>query len=191
MPILDMDPGTSPVAPGTLMFYEQGKDPSTGVRLTSDGQVIAPGGTEVTGDQTVDGDMAVTGTLDVAGAVATEDNLSVGGYTELAAGQVNGQLTLWSGTIGALRFGTAGGGISVTEGAGASMGVATLAAGTATVANAKVTANSRIFLTAQTSGTAPGALRISARTPGTAFTITSTSATDTSQVAWFIIEPAA
>ena len=39
MPILDMDPGTSPEAPGTLMFYEQGKDPSTGWSVTSAGVV--------------------------------------------------------------------------------------------------------------------------------------------------------
>ncbi len=43
MPVLDIDPGQSPEAPGTLFFFEQGKDPSTGARLGSDGRILAPG----------------------------------------------------------------------------------------------------------------------------------------------------
>lgn len=77
----------------------------------------------------------------------------------------------------------------VAEGTNAVMGVATLVAGTVTVANTAVTANSRIFLTAQTSGAAPGALRVSARVAGTSFTVTSSSGTDTSQFAYLIVEP--
>jgi parallel beta-helix repeat protein len=68
------------------------------------------------------------------------------------------------------------------------MGLATLVAGTATVTTAAVTANSRIFLT-KNSGTSTGALRVSARTAGTSFVITSSDAADTSTVAWQIIEP--
>jgi hypothetical protein len=70
------------------------------------------------------------------------------------------------------------------------MGTATLVAGTVTVSTTKVTASSRIFLTAQNSGVASGTLRISGRTTGTSFTITSLSGTDTSAVAWVILEPA-
>jgi hypothetical protein len=69
------------------------------------------------------------------------------------------------------------------------MGVVTLVGGTATVANTSVTANSRIFLTSQTDGGTPGFLRVSARSAGTSFTITSGSGTDTSTVAWVIFEP--
>lgn len=43
MAILDMDPGQSPEAPGTLYFYRQGQDPSTGMRISSAGEVSAPG----------------------------------------------------------------------------------------------------------------------------------------------------
>lgn len=75
------------------------------------------------------------------------------------------------------------------DGSNKAMGVATLVGGTVTVANTKVTANSRIFLTSQTDGGAPGSLRISARVAGTSFTITSTSGTDTSTVAYMILEP--
>ena len=90
-----------------------------------------------------------------------------------------------------LRIGTAGRGLMVAEGSNAKMGLATLAAGTVTVATTAVTANSRIFLTGQgdTAGT-EGWLRVSARTAGTNFTITSSSGTDTSTVAWMIVEPA-
>lgn len=80
--------------------------------------------------------------------------------------------------------------LSITEGSNAYMGVATLVAGTVTVNTNKVTANSRIFLTAQTAGGTPGAVGVSARVAATSFTITSTSNTDTSQVAWLIVNPA-
>jgi hypothetical protein len=71
------------------------------------------------------------------------------------------------------------------------MGLATLVAGTVTVSTTAVTANSRIYLTGQgdTAGT-EGWLRVSARSAGTSFTITSSSGTDTSTVAWMIVEPA-
>lgn len=93
------------------------------------------------------------------------------------------------GTDSSVSLQVVGRGFSIKEGANATMGTATLAAGTVVVNTTKVTANSRIFLTAQTTGAAPGALRVSARTAGTSFTVTSTSATDTSTFAWLIIEP--
>jgi hypothetical protein len=79
--------------------------------------------------------------------------------------------------------------LEVVEGSNAKMGTATLVAGTVTVNTTAVTASSRIFLTAQNTGGTAGALRVSARVNGTSFTITSTSGTDTSSVAWLIIEP--
>lgn len=83
------------------------------------------------------------------------------------------------------------GGIFVKEGTNARMGVATLVAGTVTVSNINVTANSRIFLTIQSLGTVtvPSAICISARVAGTSFTIKSSASNDTSVVAWYIIEP--
>jgi hypothetical protein len=89
-----------------------------------------------------------------------------------------------------LRIVTAGRGLQVAEGANAKMGVATLVGGTLAVATTAVTANSRIFLTCQTPGGTPGFLRVSTRTAGTSFTILSSSGTDTSVVAWMIVEPA-
>lgn len=90
---------------------------------------------------------------------------------------------------GDLLIGTAGTGLRVKEGANAKQGVATLGAGTVVVANTSVTASSRIFLTAQDNNST-GALRVSARTPGTSFTITSSNAADSGVVAWEILEPA-
>ncbi len=70
-------------------------------------------------------------------------------------------------------------------------GVATLVAGTKVVTTTAITANSRVLLTSQALGTvtAPSALAVSARTPGTSFTILASQATDTSVVAWQILEP--
>lgn len=91
---------------------------------------------------------------------------------------------------GNLAVGTAGTGLRVKEGSNAKQGTAALAGGAAVVANTSVTATSRIFLTSQADGGTPGWLRVSARTAGTSFTITSSSGTDTSTVAYQIFEPA-
>jgi O-acetylhomoserine/O-acetylserine sulfhydrylase-like pyridoxal-dependent enzyme len=79
----------------------------------------------------------------------------------------------------------------VEGGTDACSGVATLVAGTKVVTTSRVTANSRIQLTSNVDGGTPGWLRVSARSNGTSFTILSSSNTDTSQVAWLIVEPAA
>lgn len=81
-----------------------------------------------------------------------------------------------------------GQGLRIAEGSNAKQGAATLTAGTVTVANTSVTANSRIFLTAQDNNST-GALRVSARTAGTSFTITSSNAGDSGVVAYEIFEP--
>jgi hypothetical protein len=79
--------------------------------------------------------------------------------------------------------------LSLEDGSNKRMGQAVLVGGTVTVSNTSVTANTRIFLShANTSGTL-GHLYISARVAGTSFTITSSSATDTSTVNWLLIEP--
>lgn len=92
-----------------------------------------------------------------------------------------------SGNFGLQTVGT---GFRVKEGSNAKQGTAVLTTGTATVANTSVTANSRIFLTSQADAGTPGFLRVSARNPGVSFTITSSSAEDTSSVAYIIFEPA-
>ncbi len=93
---------------------------------------------------------------------------------------------------GNVQLSVAGNKMLIKEGSNASMGVATMVAGTVTVSNTLVTASSRIFLTIQSLGTvtAPKAIGVTARTAATSFTITSADATDTSVVAWHIVEPA-
>lgn len=113
------------------------------------------------------------------------------GYTVLNGGQSNGTWNIWAGDKNALNLGTAGAGIAIKEGANARMGVATLVAGTVTVANTSVAANDRIFLTGQNSSGVHGELTVSAKTAGTSFVITSSSNTDTREVAWEIKMPAA
>lgn len=81
-------------------------------------------------------------------------------------------------------------GLKIKEGTNARMGTTALTLGSATVSNTSITANTRVFLTSQEDGGTPGWLRVSARTAGTDFTITSSSGTDTSTVAWLLIEPA-
>jgi hypothetical protein len=83
---------------------------------------------------------------------------------------------------------SAGQGLRVAEGSNAKQGTVALVGGTATVANTSVTSTSRIFLTSQADGGTPGWLRVSARVAGTSFTITSSSASDTSTVAYEIFE---
>ncbi|GAC1373745.1 MAG: hypothetical protein NVSMB4_00660 [Acidimicrobiales bacterium] len=118
----------------------------------------------------------------------------------IGGGDGSNNLNIYDATAGAIRFSlttagdirvpTIGAGLRVAEGANAKQGTAVLVAGTLTVANTSVTATSRIFLTSQVDGGAVGFLRVSARVAGTSFTITSSSATDTSTVAFEIFEPA-
>lgn len=120
---------------------------------------------------------------DVAG------NLNVGGYAALASGQSAGQWNIWDAQAKALNLGGAGGGIAIAEGTNARMGVSTLAAGTVTVANTSVTATTRIVPVRQAAGGTLGHLSV-LHDPGVGFTITSSSATDASTVAWLLVEPA-
>lgn len=79
--------------------------------------------------------------------------------------------------------------LKINTGANEQCGTATLVGGTITVNNTKVTASSIILITIQAPGGTLGATYISARVASTSFTITSTSALDTSTVGWLIIEP--
>lgn len=213
MAILDIDPGgQSPEAPGTLMFYEQGQDPSTGFQVTTRGAILGAvtgvsaaytGAADtstvisasVTGDTFDRFRIRADGRMDWGPGNGARDTnlyrfngtLRTDSYTELAGGQSDGDWTVF-GTN--LTLGTIGGGVRIKEGTNARMGTATLVAGTVVVSTTAVTANSRIFLTGQNTGGTAGALRVSARTAGTSFTITSTSGTDTGAVAWMIVEPA-
>lgn len=119
---------------------------------------------------------------------ATVDNMLLqfaGGYNF----QVGSILALAIDTSSNVRVKNIGSGLAVAEGTNGKQGIATLVGGTVTVTTTSVTANSRIFLTIQSPGGTLGSVYVSARTAGTSFAITSTSAIDTSVVAYEIFEP--
>lgn len=93
---------------------------------------------------------------------------------------------------GNLSLITEGSGLLIKEGSDATMGQVTLAGGTATVLTNKVTSNSRIFLSVEKPSGVPGFISapFAARSDNVSFQINSTSALDTSNVYWLIIQPA-
>lgn len=97
------------------------------------------------------------------------------------------------GLTGALSLGdslylrTAGNKLNIATGTNASIGTATLVAGTVTVSTTAVTASSIIMLTNQVTGGTVGVLSKGTVTAGSSFVINSTSATETSTVSWWII----
>lgn len=128
---------------------------------------------------------AVAGTsttqLATTAFVTTADNLKAPLASPTFTGDVNA-------STGNILVSTIGKGLQVKTGTNAKIGTAVLVGGTVTVSNTSVTANSRIFLTSQSDGGTPGFLRITAKTAATSFVITSSSGTDTSTVAWMIVE---
>lgn len=141
---------------------------------------------------TADAKGRITGAVNVPIAIA---NTAVSGLGTLSTQNATA-VAITGGTINSTPLGatTASSArittFQVAEGANAKSGTAVLVAGTVTVANTGVTAVSRIQLTSQLDGGTLGFLRVSARTAGTSFVITSSSATDTSTVAYLIVEPA-
>lgn len=142
--------------------------------LTATGGIVNPGNATVTGNETVTGNLSVGGTSTLTGNVQI-----VTGALFTADTQI----------FGIFDMKTAGNKIRIKEGANAIMGAVALVAGSSVVATTGVTATSRILLTSQADGGAPGFLRVSTRTAATSFTITSSSGTDTSTVAWLLLEP--
>lgn len=122
------------------------------------------------------------GTNMTANAFNASGGFGFGGCNIGGSGGDNGQFD---------GFVQVGEGFKVKEGSNKNMGVATLAAGTVTVSNTLVASDSRIFLTRQTlSGVATAVgVGVTARVNATSFTITSESASDTSDIAWQIIQP--
>lgn len=97
-----------------------------------------------------------------------------------------------SASISGVAISDQGSGFLIKEGSNARMGVVTLSAGSATVLNSTVTANTRIFLTVnnQNSLNLLGFLRVTGRVPGVSFSISTGIALDFgSVIAWLLIEP--
>jgi len=98
----------------------------------------------------------------------------------------NGGIT----TSGNVTLTAEGNALSIKEGSGAaSAGADTMISGVLVINNTLVDTNTRIFPAAQ-EDTVTGALRISSRTPGLTFTISSDDLTASGLVAWHFIIPA-
>lgn len=118
------------------------------------------------------------------------NSLTTDDFLAMNAGQSAGQFSVFGGSANSLNVGTAGGGGAVKEGANARMGTLVLTGATpVVVSNTSVTATTRIFLTSNVTGGTPGHFWVSARTPGTSFSVTGT-AGDTSTLAYLLMEPA-
>ena len=162
------------------------------------------GGTTITGGTgSFSGNFFTTGTASIGGAIIGGTSVTAGtgsfsgnlftGGTASVGGAIIGGTTLTVGTVSAtgnIIGNTTASGYYLKEGANASMGTVTLVAGTANVATTKVTANSRIMLTPQATGTGNGSIGVSSRTAGTSFAVGSTNVLDDRVIAWLILEPA-
>lgn len=86
-----------------------------------------------------------------------------------------------------LSVGVVGKTLKIKEGSNAKMGTVALSSGHVTVSTTALTSSSRIFLQHQT-GSSPGFLYVSNRINGTSFDITSSNGSDSSTIAWLLIE---
>jgi len=170
--------------PGTSGFFELAGI-SDGVQYANFSLAQAGGSNSWTFAHLLSHSLVITsynGTSFISGLTLTQPGALSSLYNTLD--DSSGNMT----AAGNIDVATAGKGLQVKEGTNAKQGTATLSSGTAVVSNTSVTASSRIFLTAQDNSTA-GALRVSARTAGTSFTITSSNGTDSGVVAYEIFEP--
>jgi hypothetical protein len=80
--------------------------------------------------------------------------------------------------------------MKVPEGANACMGTVTMNGTSAvSVATTAISGNTRVHLTCQPGGTGtPGVLRVASITAGTGFTVVSTSSSDQTVVAWWLVD---
>jgi hypothetical protein len=118
------------------------------------------------------------------------DNSNIKSGAAIAGSKVTPTFTSSASITGNLTLATAGNKLLIKEGVNASMGTALMAGGTALVSNTLVTTSSRIFLTRAVLGGTAGALWSYAVTSGAAFRIGSTVTTESSIIAFQIVEPA-
>lgn len=123
------------------------------------------------------------------------DSLKLRGDTLRLALKTNGTGVGIAGATGAtdklevqgnLSLTTAGNKIKIATGSNASVGTATLVAGTVTVSTTAMGANSLLFFARKTAGGTTGKYSYT-QVNGTSFTITSDSNTDTSVLNWWIV----
>lgn len=120
---------------------------------------------------------------DVNSASDSRDNLGLGNIATQDQDNVN----ITGGAISVESLATEL--FKVKEGTDCRQGVATLVSGSIIVPCTVVTASSRIYLTVQSPAGTVGSPYVSARVAGASFSISSTSLSDASTVAYLIVEP--
>jgi hypothetical protein len=114
-------------------------------------------------------------------------NTTNASYASVLAGQaINANI---NNTAFAQNLALTNGKFYIQTGTSRTAGVATLTAGQVTVSNTLVTTSSIIQLTHQITGGTVGVLSVGTRVNNTSFVINSSSATDTSTIGYFIIQP--
>lgn len=192
-------------APTSNDFYNPGTqwmnnavNPKVIYQTTGGGNWPAIGGAGTFTTLTVSGQSSlaasnITGTTNINTSGASVTTIGTGGTGAVSIGNATGNTTFTgnvTATNGNITLGTAGNKVNVATGANASAGTsAALTAGSLVVNTTAITANSLVFFSTNTLGTVtvPQAYRVSARTPGTSFTIQSQDPTDTSTVNYWII----
>ena len=123
--------------------------------------------------------------LSPAAASGTGSVTAVTGVSPIASSGGDTPAISYNGGTLALAAGAT---LTFKAGSNARVGSGTLSLGTCVVANASVTANSLIFLTATSPGTTPHALYLASVTPGTGFTVTSRNGLDNNSFNYLIVE---
>jgi hypothetical protein len=168
-----------------------------GVTVTSGALTLTAGALDLTlgSANLTNGDVNLTsGDVNLT---AGDVNVTLGDVN-LTAGDVDLTLGDVNLTNGNVTLNTAGNGLQVKEGANARMGQATLVAGTKSIANTSVTANTRIFVTRAdiNASVALGQISAGAINPGATFDINALDpanpaaviAADVSIVNWLLVE---
>jgi hypothetical protein len=189
-PVVTTSQGQAAITIGTNPFKNVFSTPTLGVY---NGTTLLPIAVDASGNVMTTGGGGGGGISALTGDVTASGSGSVPA-TVVSAGLGTGPFAAGTTTLsGNLLLSQIGNETQLNEGfgdPGAAMGVIQLLfGGTVTVPNTLVTANSRIFLTNIMSLQNPGAVSVSTIVPGTSFTIQSTSASDSSIIAWEIVEP--
>jgi hypothetical protein len=168
-----------------------GSNVASDVALTGDVAITNAGVSSIT-SATVTGKL-ITGFVSGSGVVAATDTIlqafnKINGNDLLKAPLASPSFTGDVSTTGNVLINTLGKTLGVKTGTNSKVGLSVLVAGSVVVSNTSITANSRIFCTSNLDGGSIGFVRVSAKSVGTSFTITSSNASDTSSVAWFIVE---
>lgn len=178
-----------------IMHEGFGSDPTddkTGGRFTEIISAIHNAGVDTTGDVAAGGKVTAVGDIEAGGDVTAVANVEAGAkvtaVTDVEAGgevKAVGDITT---STGGFKASAAGKGLTLKSGANAIAGISgALDTGAVIVVTTAVNTGDLIFLSRAVTGGTLGELSYTI-SDGTSFTIASSSATETSTVAWMIVK---